>query len=162
MRWQCRVPCAQQLQPTWCPYDLQLNPLKDIGEERCPCFIGSDAKHPPFNPCLSACSKYGDSAFCCTGKHGSAKKCGPNYYSQAAKRICPDAYSYAFDDSKSTFAVPMGSGFEVVFCPGGRSTTILKTLADPSGTHSAASTRMIDRSLALLAAFVTVAIAFLG
>jgi len=42
--------------------------------------------------------------------------------------VCPDAYSYAYDDSTSTFGVPSGAGFEVVFCPTGRSTTILRTL----------------------------------
>ena len=33
----------------------------------------------------------------------------------------------AFDDQTSTFIIPAGSGFEVVFCPGGRSTNILAT-----------------------------------
>ena len=33
----------------------------------------------------------------------------------------------AFDDQTSTFIIPSGAGFEVVFCPGGRSTTILTT-----------------------------------
>lgn len=33
----------------------------------------------------------------------------------------------AFDDQTSTFIVPSGAGFEVVLCPGGRSTNILGT-----------------------------------
>lgn len=33
----------------------------------------------------------------------------------------------AFDDQTSTFIIPSGAGFEVVFCPGARSTTILST-----------------------------------
>jgi hypothetical protein len=41
--------------------------------------------------------------------------------------VCPDAYSYAYDDATSTFAVPSGGGWEVTFCPPGRSTNILKT-----------------------------------
>jgi len=44
--------------------------------------------------------------------------------------MCPDAYSYAFDDQTSTFIIPQGGGFEVVFCPAGRSTTILDTFGD--------------------------------
>ena len=32
----------------------------------------------------------------------------------------------AFDDQTSTFIIPSGGGFEVVFCPTGRSSTILK------------------------------------
>lgn len=52
--------------------------------------------------------------------------------------MCPDAYSFAFDDRASTFVVPAltasdaaagggggGVGWEVRFCPGGRSTDIL-------------------------------------
>lgn len=33
----------------------------------------------------------------------------------------------AFDDQTSTFIVPAGGGFEVIFCPPGRSTLILQT-----------------------------------
>lgn len=33
----------------------------------------------------------------------------------------------AFDDQSSTFIIPSGSGFEVRFCPGGRSTNIIAT-----------------------------------
>ena len=47
-----------------------------------------------------------------------------------AKQICPDAYSYAYDDQTSTFVMPEGAGYEVVFCPSGRSSNILKTLGD--------------------------------
>ena len=36
----------------------------------------------------------------------------------------------AFDDQDSTFIIPTGSGFQVMFCPPGRSSTILTTLAN--------------------------------
>lgn len=42
--------------------------------------------------------------------------------------MCPDAYSFAFDDQQSTFIVPMGGGWEIVMCPKGRSTNILRQL----------------------------------
>jgi hypothetical protein len=106
---------------TWCPPDLQTSP------------VNGGTEHAPFDPCLSACAKYNKAEYCCTGKHNTAKKCGPNYYSKMAKSICPDAYSYAYDDKSSTFAVPMGAGFEIIFCPGGRSTIIQKTLGKTSG-----------------------------
>ncbi len=35
----------------------------------------------------------------------------------------------AFDDQTSTFIIPSGGGFRVVFCPTGRSSTILSTMA---------------------------------
>jgi hypothetical protein len=44
-----------------------------------------------------------------------------------AKAVCPDAYSFAFDDQTSTFIIPAGGGWEVVFCPEGRSTNIQAT-----------------------------------
>jgi hypothetical protein len=39
-------------------------------------------------------------------------------------------YSIAFDDQTSTFIIPSGAGFEVVFCPGARSTRILEISRD--------------------------------
>lgn len=33
----------------------------------------------------------------------------------------------AFDDQTSTFIIPSGAGFEVVFCPGARSSKIIDT-----------------------------------
>lgn len=39
-------------------------------------------------------------------------------------------FAPAFDDQTSTFIIPSGAGFEVVFCPGARSTTILTTNRD--------------------------------
>lgn len=33
----------------------------------------------------------------------------------------------AYDDQTSTFIIPAGAGFEVIFCPGARSTNILAT-----------------------------------
>ena len=54
------------------------------------------------------------------------------------KAICPDAYSYAFDDQTSTFIIPSGGGWEVTFCPTGRSTNILKTFKSQLGALSEA------------------------
>ena len=82
---------------------------------------------PAFDPCLSACAKYNQDSYCCTGGYDGPGKCSPNYYSKAAKSVCPDAYSYAYDDQDSTFIVPEGAGFQVIFCPGGRSTNIIAT-----------------------------------
>ncbi len=36
----------------------------------------------------------------------------------------------AFDDQDATFVIPSGGGFEIVFCPPGRSTTILSSKKD--------------------------------
>ena len=70
--------------------------------------------------CMSACDKYGDAKYCCTGNKNSPDDCGPSRYSKPFKEMCPDAYTYAYDDATSTFATATGPewSYEVVFCPG--------------------------------------------
>jgi Thaumatin family len=113
---------------SWCPWPLQLNPPIRPGDGVYP-YPDSNIPRPPFNPCLSACAKWGDPQYCCTGSHDSPSTCSPSEYSTNAKTACPDAYSYAFDDQTSTFIIPAqpGAGFEIIFCPEGKSTTIIKT-----------------------------------
>jgi len=88
-----------------------------------------------WTPCLSACAYSNNDWDCCKNGHDTADTCGPNLYSQRAKQVCGDAYSYAYDDYLSTFAVPSvkGEGFEIMFCPGGVSSNILKTVLGPAG-----------------------------
>lgn len=116
---------AQQV-ASWCPWDLQVNPPEAPGAGVYP-YPDGNIERPIFNPCYSACAKYNDPKDCCTGDYNGAGKCSPSYYSTAAKSICPDAYSYAYDDQDSTFIVPKGGGFQVVLCPGGRSTRIIQS-----------------------------------
>ena len=122
---------------TWCPWDLQLNtntgPANGVYV-----YPDTSIQRPLFNPCYSACAKYSKPQDCCTGAYNSPNACKPSQYSSDAKKVCPDAYSFAFDDQDSTFIVPSGGGFEVVFCPPGRSTTILSTLS--SQLHQLAAT----------------------
>merc|ERR1711881_378852 len=113
----------------WCPRDLK---MRDVQSGNA------------FVPCASPCDRYKLPIYCCTGKYGTADKCHANYYALKVKEVCPDAYGYAYDDVYSTFTAPTGSGFEVIFCPGGRSTNILRTL----NPHAAGSN--IVPSVALL------------
>lgn len=111
---------------SWCPTNLEVKPLSaPVGGVYT--YPDGNVQRPAFDPCFSACAKTGSNADCCLGSYDSPSSCSPNVYSRAAKAVCPDAYSYAFDDQTSTFIVPSGAGFEVVFCPGGRSTNILAT-----------------------------------
>lgn len=113
----------------WCPWDLQLQPPQKPGDGVYP-YPDDNIQRPSFDPCYSACSKWNKAQDCCTGSYGSPSSCKPGLYSTSAKKVCPDAYSYAFDDQTSTFIVPSsltGAGWQVVFCPAGRSTTILTT-----------------------------------
>lgn len=132
----------------WCPWDLQQQPPDKPGYGVYP-YPDDNIERPAFNPCYSACAKNNKPEECCTGKYNSPSACSPSGYSKSVKAVCPDAYSYgklllssslrastlivfraAFDDQTSTFTVPSGAGFEVVFCPGARSTNILATEAD--------------------------------
>lgn len=117
----------------WCPWDNQLFPNPNPPGDGVYPYPVDNVPRPAFNPCLSSCTLTGSAADCCTGSHSVSSKCKPSYYSTQAKSVCPDAYSYAFDDATSTFSVPMGGGWEVVFCPAGRSTDILRRLGSVIG-----------------------------
>lgn len=109
----------------WCPWNLQLNAPTKPGDGIYP-YPDDNIQRPAFSPCLSACAKTNSPSDCCTGSYNDPDVCKPSLYSAQAKAICPDAYSYAFDDQTSTFIIPSGGGWEVTFCPAGRSTNILK------------------------------------
>jgi len=127
------LPLDQSVTPSfvqdWCPWPLQLDPPEKPGDGVYP-YPDDNIQRPVFNPCLSACAKWNKAEDCCTGKHGTPSTCSPSLYSTQAKKVCPDAYSYAYDDQTSTFIIPQGGGFEVVFCPSGRSSNILATFGD--------------------------------
>jgi hypothetical protein len=111
---------------TWCPWDLQVKQPTKPGDGVYP-YPDDNIQRPIFDPCLSACAKTNSPQDCCTGSFNDPKVCPTNLYSKAAKAVCPDAYSFAFDDQTSTFIIPSGGGWEVKFCPPGRSTNILAT-----------------------------------
>ncbi|RDL41082.1 Osmotin, thaumatin-like protein [Venustampulla echinocandica] len=112
----------------WCPWPLQVKQPTKPGAGIYP-YPDDHIERPIFDPCLSGCAKTNSPEDCCTGKYKDPNKCKPNLFAKAAKAVCPDAYSYAFDDQTSTFIIPNGGGWEIRFCPEGRSTNILKTFS---------------------------------
>lgn len=110
----------------WCPWNLQVYTPTRPGDGVYP-YPDDNIQRPAFDPCLSACASSNSPSDCCTGAYNSPSACTPTLYSRQAKAVCPDAYSYAFDDQTSTFIIPSGGGWEVTFCPTGRSTNILAT-----------------------------------
>lgn len=58
-------------------------------------------KNGQFDSCLSACSKFNTDEYCCRGAFGTPDKCVANQYSKSVKAVCPDAYSFAYDDHVS-------------------------------------------------------------
>lgn len=121
----------------WCPWDLQVNQPTKPGDGVYP-YPDSGIQRPAFDPCHSACDKSQAPSDCCTGAYQARSACQPSMYAAAAKLVCPDAYSWAFDDETSTFIIPSGGGWEVTFCPPGRSTNILKVLGDQLRTLASA------------------------
>ncbi|XP_008788393.2 thaumatin-like protein 1b [Phoenix dactylifera] len=85
-----------------CPSDLKVLASADGGSESV--------------ACKSACDAFGSPQYCCSGAYGSPNTCKPSSYSQFFKNACPRAYSYAFDDSTSTFTCN-NANYLITFCP---------------------------------------------
>lgn len=112
----------------WCPWRNLAFPPQKPSDGIYP-YPDDNIQRPSFSPCKSACATTGTDRDCCIGKYHDPIICKPSIYSTNVKAMCPDAYSYAFDDRSSTFIVPKGGGWEVTWCPAGRSTDILNQLA---------------------------------
>lgn len=73
--------------------------------------------------CQSACSKFNTDQYCCRGAHNKPETCKSQYwpknYPAIFKEACPDAYSYAYDDTLSTFTCrgKPRADYNVVICP---------------------------------------------
>ncbi|ORX99472.1 Osmotin, thaumatin-like protein [Basidiobolus meristosporus CBS 931.73] len=64
--------------------------------------------------CNSGCVALGTPELCCSGAHSTPQTCGPSSYSKIFKDACPDCYSYAYDDSSSTFTC--SGDYTIQFC----------------------------------------------
>ncbi|XP_021755241.1 thaumatin-like protein 1 isoform X2 [Chenopodium quinoa] len=67
--------------------------------------------------CKSACLAFNQPQYCCTGEYKTPQTCPPTNQSLYFKNRCPQAYSYAYDDSTSTFTCPTGVNYLITFCP---------------------------------------------
>lgn len=89
--------------------------------------------------CKSACEAFGDPAYCCSGAYGNPNTCKPSAYSELFKAACPRAYSYAYDDSTSTFTC-IGADYTITFCPTfAMASTERKSNTPPSANSPTAS-----------------------
>lgn len=70
--------------------------------------------------CKSACLRFNTDSYCCRGAHGTPQTCPAFSYSRLFKSFCPEAYSYAYDDHKSTFTCRNNGGtrteYNINFC----------------------------------------------
>lgn len=69
--------------------------------------------------CKSACLAFNTDQYCCRGAHDRPETCRssdwPVNYPKYFKDACPDAYSYAYDDHKSTFTCKNANAYKIVF-----------------------------------------------
>ncbi|KAK2995588.1 hypothetical protein RJ640_000064, partial [Escallonia rubra] len=65
--------------------------------------------------CRSACDVFNTDEYCCRGVHGNSATCQPTSYSKKFKEVCPNSYSYAYDDPSSIFTCS-GTDYVVSFC----------------------------------------------
>lgn len=83
----------------------------------CPPELGVKANSGAVIACKSACLAFNQPRYCCTGSFGSPATCPPTNYSLIFKNLCPQAYSYAYDDKSSTFTCATGGSYVVTICP---------------------------------------------
>ncbi|CAM8971373.1 unnamed protein product [Rhodiola kirilowii] len=67
--------------------------------------------------CLNPCNVFQTPEYCCTGAHATPETCPPSDRSKIFKNLCPQAYSYAYDDKTSTFTCTGHPDYVVTFCP---------------------------------------------
>ncbi|VFQ64699.1 unnamed protein product [Cuscuta campestris] len=103
------VPDNPNCHRTDCPVDVNA---------KCPTELALRDGNGAVVGCKSACLALGQPQYCCTGDHGSPQTCPPTQYSLFFKGLCPNAYSYAYDDKTSTFTCNTGqANYVITFCP---------------------------------------------
>lgn len=79
--------------------------LRHLNDE-CPNDLRQNTQHGTI-ACHSACNKFNTDQYCCRNAHNRPETCKSSdwhvNYPKFFKDRCPDAYSYAYDDHKSTF-----------------------------------------------------------
>ncbi|KAG5234646.1 G-type lectin S-receptor serine/threonine-protein kinase [Salix suchowensis] len=107
------VPSSQNCSSTGCIGDVI---------ESCPTELeftaGTEGKRVG---CRSACdalrlSRMHD-LYCCVGNYSLPDECKPSQYSIFFKNLCPQSYSYVYDDKNNTYTCP-STDYQIIFCPG--------------------------------------------
>lgn len=88
----------------------------DINNHGCPDELSVKSPDGGVIGCKSACLAFQQPQYCCTGQYSSPQTCKPTKYSLQFKHLCPQAYSYAYDDATSTFTCT-GADYLITFCP---------------------------------------------
>ena len=64
--------------------------------------------------CNSSCLAYNRDDYCCRGRFNDPNVCKSSPSAQHFKRICPRAYSYAYDSETSTFTC-LSTDYNIIF-----------------------------------------------
>ncbi|XP_069691222.1 uncharacterized protein [Periplaneta americana] len=68
--------------------------------------------------CKSSCLAYNTDQYCCRGSYGTPQTCNPNDWpvnsASYFKQNCPAAYSYAYDDTTSTYTCT-DTAYRIIF-----------------------------------------------
>lgn len=92
--------------------------------------------------CKSACEAFGDAQYCCNGAYSTPATCKPSSYSELFKNACPRAYSYAYDDSTSTFTCA-NADYVITFCPSPNTSQKSSQEQTPSGAQPLINSSMV-------------------
>ncbi|KAF3441782.1 hypothetical protein FNV43_RR15697 [Rhamnella rubrinervis] len=91
-----------------CPADVNAN---------CPAELQLKGADGNVIACKSACEQFKEPKYCCTPPNDKPETCPPTNYSMIFENLCPQAYSYAYDDVNSTFTCSNRPSYVITFCP---------------------------------------------
>ncbi|KAJ6725122.1 G-TYPE LECTIN S-RECEPTOR-LIKE SERINE/THREONINE-PROTEIN KINASE SD2-5 [Salix viminalis] len=100
------VPSSQSCSSTGCIGDVI---------ESCPTELQVPTGRGKRVGCKGVCDALNSSIYCCGGGTGSS--CKAPLYSNFFKNLCPQSYSYAYDDTNASYTCP-STDYQIIFCPG--------------------------------------------
>jgi hypothetical protein len=95
-------PSSRECSPVQCSFDMS----------ECP----GDLVEYDGGPCLSACKKYLTAASCCTWPHNTPQSCPASSEALYFKGLCPQAFTYTFDDHASFHTCRGAPSYTVTLC----------------------------------------------
>jgi hypothetical protein len=96
-----------------CPVVDCIEAISDM----CPSPLVAQNSDGRYVGCYSACDKFKDPKYCCTGNYSSPGACQPNDYSQTFKRLCKLAHTYLGDNDPPTYKCTGATRYNITFCP---------------------------------------------
>ncbi|KAL6131590.1 hypothetical protein ACLB2K_069964 [Fragaria x ananassa] len=67
--------------------------------------------------CMTPCTAFNNSLFCCTGEYVLPEKCAGTVYTDFFRRECPQAHAYVYDPIQTSSYTCASANYNIVFCP---------------------------------------------